>query len=612
MLEFFTTKAETFNTLLGLIRSPVDPLPVNVIFRAPLPYDKDVEDTIRQSFRLEFIRDKVCRVGIDGEAFSSLNSIITFNSHSIVKYLAGDYTTKVVEMLEKDCRWVKICPEDVLQEGYERLTPSIPHDPDTTVVSMETEDMRGRIHRRLDCLNFLHQFFTLSRTLQPSIKEEFYSMALQFPPPKNDSIGGFSIFSVLSMVLNKSTTEEKLKCLEILTNILLYDPDFVRAYVCTHNSEPKVSLKDGGDNHRTYGNEHLIDYDLLLHLTRLNSESSEAVVVGAAEVVKLIVNGETFEPGSVMEAAIFNQFYDHNIDQYLLPLLSPLPPSPLALFYTLEVLCFCVRQHPNKFKFFLIQKNVAKLVLGKMRGRDKFLCLSSLRFIRSAVGMNDAYVYKYLIKQDFFSPIIASFHPTNDNLLSSAVIEMVDQIRQQNARPVIKYLVEGWREKFQGWSLGTFEQLVELHDANLGGGKGSSGTAAVTTAGAVDGGNIMVEGGNSKVDKEQSKFRDMEREESYFGEGGDDEEEEGGPQPAKPEDDDDDDGTSFPSVSEAAMKAVAKIQESLKKEKEKEKALVNKGKELPTKGSGIGGNMKGGKKILNNLFPYGGDDSDED
>ena len=78
--------------------------------------------------------------------------------------------------------------------------------------------------------------------------------------------------------------------MEILTNILLYDPDFVRAYVCTHNSEPKVSLKDGGDNHRTYGNEHLIDYDLLLHLTRLNSESSEAVVVGAAEVVKLIVD----------------------------------------------------------------------------------------------------------------------------------------------------------------------------------------------------------------------------------------------------------------------------------------------------------------------------------
>ncbi|GMH71587.1 hypothetical protein TrRE_jg5527, partial [Triparma retinervis] len=382
VLEFFTCKADTFNTLLGLIRSPRDPLPVEVVFRAPLPYGDDVEDAIRQSWR-------------------------------------------------------------------------------------ETENMAGRIHRRLDCLNFLHQLFALSRTLQPSMKEEFYSSTLQFPPPKNESFGGVSVFSVLSMVLNKSTAEEKLKCLEILTNVLLYDPDFVRAYVCTHNSEPKVTAKEDGGHKTTYGNPHLKDYDLLLHLTVLNGEPSEAVVVGAAEVVKLIVNGETFDPGSVMESAVFNQFYDHNINHYLLPLSSPAPPNPLALFYTLEVLCFCVRQHPNKFKFFLIQKNVAKLVLGKMGGRDKFLRLSALRFIRSAIGMGDSYVNKYLIKQDFFSPIVATFLPSTDNLLSSAVIEMVDKIRDSDARPVVKYLVDGWREVFQGWNLETFDKLVELHDAHM-------------------------------------------------------------------------------------------------------------------------------------------------
>eukprot|EP00520_Triparma_pacifica_P020372 CAMPEP_0118650044 /NCGR_PEP_ID=MMETSP0785-20121206/10034_1 /TAXON_ID=91992 /ORGANISM="Bolidomonas pacifica, Strain CCMP 1866" /LENGTH=402 /DNA_ID=CAMNT_0006542387 /DNA_START=734 /DNA_END=1940 /DNA_ORIENTATION=- len=384
------------------------------------------------------------------------------------------------------------------------------------------------------------------------------------------------------MVLDKSTTGEKLKCLEILTNVLLYDPDFVRAYVCTHNSEPKVSAKENGGHKTTYGSPHLVDYDLLLHLTWLNSEPSEAVVVGAAEVVKLIVNGETFDPGSVMESAVFNQFYDHNINHYLLPLSSPAPPNPLALFYTLEVLCFCVKQHPNKFKFFLIQKNVAKLVLGKIGGRDKFLRLSALRFIRSAIGMGDSYVNKYLIKQDFFSPIVASFLPTTDNLLSSAVIEMVDKIRDLDARPMVKYLVDGWRETFQGWSLETFDRLIELHDAHL---LGESG--ATTTASPANEGGMLLDGeggGNSKVDKDQSKFRDMEREESYFAEGADDDD----------DDDDDeeeevawggeeeDDESAFPSVSEAAMKAVSKIQETLRKDKDKdrdENGNGNEGKE---------------------------------
>ena len=57
------------------------------------------------------------------------------------------------------------------------------------------------------------------------------------------------------------------------------------------------------------------------------------------------------------------------------------------------------------------------------------------------------------------------------------------------------------------------------------------------------------------------------------------------------------------------MKAVSKIQETLKSKSENKQT---KGKELPTKGKGIGGGMKGGKKILNNLFPYGEGDSDED
>jgi hypothetical protein len=238
----------------------------------------------------------------------------------------------VIEMLEKDCRWVNICQDEVLKEGYERPPPLSEYNPSVTVVTRETENMAGRIHRRLDCLNFLHQLFVLSRTLQPSIKEEFYSTTLQFPPPKNENFGGVSLFSVLSMVLNKSTADEKLKCLEILTNVLLYDPDFVRAYVCTHNSEPNVTAKEDRGHKTTYGNPNLKDYDLLLHLTVLNGESSEAVVVGAAEVVKLIVNGETFDPGSVMESAVFNQFYDHNINHYLLPLSSPAPPTPRAQF----------------------------------------------------------------------------------------------------------------------------------------------------------------------------------------------------------------------------------------------------------------------------------------
>ena len=476
----------------------------------------------------------------------------------------------------------------------------------------------------------------MSRTLQPSVKEEFYQHALSFAPFESYEMSGEDpvpcVLSALSLVLTRSCREEKLKVLEILTNVLLYDPDYVRRYAVEHNSQPGETPSGG----ESCGKPRLEEWDLMHHLTRCNDGcDGEAVIVGAAEVVKLVLNNETFEPGSEIESRVIAQFYDYNAHRFLVPLRrdDDHRGNAKSLFYTLEVLCFCVRQHPSKFKFFLMQRNVASLVMRKLDNRDKFLRLSCIRFLRAVISMKDDYVNKYLVKQNFFECILKSFDPSTDNLLSSAVIELVEYARVENIVVIVKYLAEGWRRDFAEWNLETFDKVVALHDANEENRRRSGEP--------IDNRTERERGG-----EDQRKFRGIEEEESYFDAADDD-------------DDDDDD--------EIEIEMDGSVDEEEEEEEKVGNGDEDKGKRegegigtvtgvggvggghiiigspggypaigrqrllasaelmvakniaqteferrsLKTTGAGIGEGMKGGKKILQNLFPYDDDDDDD-
>jgi hypothetical protein len=104
--------------------------------------------------------------------------------------------------------------------------------------------------------------------------------------------------------------------------------------------------------------------------------------------------------------------------------------------FVADLLSYCVRCHTYRMKFFVLRNNLVARVLELLKQPDKFLKLSALRFLRACVGVKDDYLNRHLVKKDHFAPVFALFQAngSRDNLMSSAVIDIIDFIRTENIK----------------------------------------------------------------------------------------------------------------------------------------------------------------------------------
>ena len=101
-----------------------------------------------------------------------------------------------------------------------------------------------------------------------------------------------------------------------------------------------------------------------------------------------------------------------------------------------DLLSFCVRAHTYRMKYFVLRNNLVGRILELMKYEDKFLKLAALRFVRACVGVRDDFLNRHLVKKDHLAPVFALFkanHP-KDNLISSAIIDLVEYIRSENIK----------------------------------------------------------------------------------------------------------------------------------------------------------------------------------
>ena len=84
----------------------------------------------------------------------------------------------------------------------------------------------------------------------------------------------------------------------------------------------------------------------------------------------------------------------------------------------------------------MLVNNIVGRVLELLKYDDKFLKLAALRFVRACVGVKDDFLNRHFVKKDHFTPVFALFvanHP-KDNLISSAIIDLVEYIRTENIK----------------------------------------------------------------------------------------------------------------------------------------------------------------------------------
>eukprot|EP00936_MAST-01D_sp_MAST-1D-sp1_P000436 g436.t1 len=229
--------------------------------------------------------------------------------------------------------------------------------------------------------------------------------------------------------------------------------------------------------------------------TRAN-DVSLATRAHAAAVLRLLLDTETMEGTS--KDAFLGLFYE----SYMPHLLQPLAMASNASIYgsanitaseraplshgactlmnddelaraasfdeLLDTLGLCLELHEYRIKYFVLRHDVVSKVLCFLKSPHKFLRLSALRLVRKCVGVKDDFYNRYLVKNDLFAPIFECFREngaSRDNLLNSAIVELLEFIRTENIKTLVDYIVGKYRTCFEHLKyVETFEMLIRRYE----------------------------------------------------------------------------------------------------------------------------------------------------
>jgi protein phosphatase-4 regulatory subunit 3 len=135
--------------------------------------------------------------------------------------------------------------------------------------------------------------------------------------------------------------------------------------------------------------------------------------------------------------------------------------------HLLEVLCFFIRQHNFRSKYFILSEGLAARVAQLMDCPEKHLRLIALKYFRIVIGFHDETHNRQIIQHRLFEPILRILFDTmpRDNLLNSACLELFEFIKRENIKMIIQHLVETYREKLQEITyVDTFQNLILRFD----------------------------------------------------------------------------------------------------------------------------------------------------
>ena len=129
--------------------------------------------------------------------------------------------------------------------------------------------------------------------------------------------------------------------------------------------------------------------------------------------------------------------------------LSPAATKNSNLFLA-EIFSLCVDHHGYRIKYFLLGQNVMPKILRVVRYKEKHLQLAGIRFARTCIGAVDDFYNRFMVKNNALGPIFEVFKANGPctNVLNSAVLELLEFIRQNNMKGLLKYVEKGtarWR-----------------------------------------------------------------------------------------------------------------------------------------------------------------------
>ncbi|KAI1322253.1 DUF625-domain-containing protein [Xylariaceae sp. FL0255] len=396
--------------------------------------DGQIIRKIHQTYRLGYLKDVVLARILDDNTFSVLNSLIFFNQVDIVQHLQAN--------------------SSFLGELFNIFKS----DQDPT--------------RKKEAVLFIEQCCSIAKNLQPPSRQTLYNNFI-----------AHGLLQVINFGLKHTDVAVRVGATNILVSIIEHDPHVIRQTMYRQIHEKQSPLTDT-----------LIDLLLVETDLGVKSHISDALkvlldqgpTVQSAEAFAK-ANGEyAARAGARLPQGIDPQqeqflelFYSKPALKLFQPLIALKDRSNVefsnieasAFSYLVEILCFFIRQHGHRSKYFVLNNDIVLRIVQLLQSPEKFLKLISIRFLRQLAGTMDEFYVKHLAEKKVMEPVLDLLIKTmpRDNLLSSACLELFEHIKKECVRELIKHMVENYREKLQRLSyMEVFRTLLLRYDQTAG------------------------------------------------------------------------------------------------------------------------------------------------
>lgn len=444
-----------------------------VLFKEAIPIrDISLLSKIHQTYRISYIKDVILPRVLDESTLATLNSIIHNNNGAVVSSLKDDNA--------------------FIQELFAKL---------------KSPDTPDEVKKNL--ILFLQEFCSLSKSLLPANQMRLF----------RDLVDN-GLFEIVTSSLQSEDRLLRLTGTDILIVVLNQDPSLLRTFMIQQQGNILFGLLVKGMS---------TDYGEDMHCQFL-------------EIIRMLLDPYTMA-GSQRDT-IVEIFYEKHLDQLVDVITSSCPAkesteasgkvtnydhengrpssiSPDILSNITELLCFCVLHHSYRIKYYLLRNNGIEKVLCLTRRKEKYLVAAAVRFLRTILSRNDAYLNRHIVNHNLFEPVIQAFTANGNryNLLNSAVLELIEYIRKENIKFMVEYLINKFSDQLEKLDcVGTFQALKLKYEQTLDG---------VTTR-SVSGGKGPNHSGQMNNNADQRKRADdralEKEEEDYFNEDSDDEE----------------------------------------------------------------------------------------
>ncbi|XP_055420262.1 serine/threonine-protein phosphatase 4 regulatory subunit 3-B-like [Bubalus kerabau] len=385
-----------------------------VKFKEVIPIiDQALLQKIHQTYRVQYIQDILFPIpSIFEENFlSTLTDFILLNKSDIV---------------------------NMLQENDEFLSTVFAQLRDTT-----TDD-----DTRRELLFFFKEFCAFSQTLHSANRNALFKTLTQL-----------GILPALKISMGINDLQIKSAATDIFTYLVEYSPSRIREFII----EDRES-------------EGILFINLVIEQIFCDPDPELGSAGHLMGVLRALLDPNNMVTASShCERSEFLRFFcKHSMNNFIAPLLSTTKAyirdkdnivgsdennknclnnyrTAQLLALILDLLSFCVQHHTYYMKKCILNKDLLRKVVIVINSKHTFLILCAIRFMRRIVGLRDELLNCYIIKGNFFEPVVNALleNGTRYNMLNSAIVELFDYIRMENIKSLVAHIVEKFYAKLK-------------------------------------------------------------------------------------------------------------------------------------------------------------------